>query len=164
MKKKNIILWALILVACLSVLTACAAPASTPTPANATPAKGTPAAAQNLAQPQPQVTQGPTPVLVPGEVTVSDTSIVDESKDSPTKLVVIKGDLPSSCSRIQVDIKPDTDAKKIAVRIYSAHPKDEKCTETPQSYETRITLAGYTPGEYSVSVNDKEIASKVEIK
>jgi hypothetical protein len=39
-----------------------------------------------------------------------------------------------------------------------------KCVETAQSYETRITLAGYTPGEYAVSVKNKEATSKVKIK
>lgn len=154
----------LLLFVCLLVLGGCAAPATTPQTTETDSTTGNLITAVPAGN-QAQETPSPTPVMVPGDVTVSDAVISDDTNNPAVKLVVIKGDLPSSCSQVQVDIKSETDPKKIAIKIFSARPKDaSKCSETAQSYETRITLAGYTPGEYAVSVNEKEVAAKVDIK
>ena len=119
MKKKS--LWTILLaLICLVLLGACAAPAPQKA-AEGTPSEKSDTSSQTVVQPQGTIV--PTPVMVTGDVTVSGTAVTEDTNNPGVKVVVSKGDLPSSCSQVQVDIKPDTDSKKIAIKIFRRGPR-----------------------------------------
>jgi len=97
-----------------------------------------------------------------GDVTVSGTAVTEDTNNPGVKVVVSKGDLPSSCSQVQVDIKPTPTQRRSPSR-FSARPKDANSASKLLKAMRPESLGWLHPGEYAVSINDKEAISKVKI-
>lgn len=85
-----------------------------------------------------------------------DTVELVASSDGKMQLVV-QGSLPTPCNDPRADIQPPDQDNQIIVEVYSVVQKDKICTQVLKPFSGPVAiLDGYTPGTYTVIVNDQE--------
>jgi hypothetical protein len=91
--------------------------------------------------------------LTHGTVFLNEASLVIRESFPPQISLTLKGDLPTPCNQLRVEIhKPDAD-KKIVVDAYSVIDPDQVCTQVLQPFEEFIDLGTFPTGHYTVWVN-----------
>jgi hypothetical protein len=70
----------------------------------------------------------------------------------------LKGDLPTPCNKLRVDVqKPDADGN-IAVDVYSVVDPALACAQVLEPFEVNIPLGSFPPGHYKLSANRETVA------
>jgi hypothetical protein len=120
------------------LLTACAAPTSTPVPA------------ANLYGSQPG-----DETMMRGDVEIVSASVMT----APPVSVSLSYRLPTPCYQLRVSISQPDSQKRIQLSIYAVAPKDKPCTLmallTPM--QASISLGSYSAGNYTVWINGSQI-------
>lgn len=66
----------------------------------------------------------------------------------------ILGSMPSVCSEPRIKVNPPNDQYQIIIEVYSVADLKLKCENVFQQFEISILLGQYSPGQYTVWVND----------
>lgn len=142
-KQRALILIALIVSAC----TAQPAPQSTPTvspPFILT-------AVENPYAPKPGDISRQT-----GGVVLTSMNLSERTDITPPRVTLsILGLLPRLCNELRVEAADPNNEFQIMVNVYSLVDLNIKCENVFQQFETSILLGVYSPGRYTVFVNDE---------
>jgi hypothetical protein len=72
--------------------------------------------------------------------------------------LTVKGDLPTPCHQLRVDVQPPDTQGVIVLDAYSVIDPDRMCAEVLQPFEVNIPLGSYPSGEYEIRLNGEKVA------
>ena len=72
--------------------------------------------------------------------------------------LVLKGNLPTPCNQLRVDVSPPDAENKINVDVYSMTNPDRICAQMLAPFEENIPLGSFSTGHYTLWVNGELIA------
>jgi len=64
------------------------------------------------------------------------------------------GSMPSVCSELRIKINPPNEQYQIRIEIYSVKDLKLNCENVFQQFEVSLLLGEYSPGQYTVWIND----------
>jgi hypothetical protein len=64
------------------------------------------------------------------------------------------GSMPSVCSELRVKVNPPDEQYRVIVEVYSVSDLKLNCENVFQQFKISLLLAQYSPGQYTVWVND----------
>lgn len=142
-------------------LTACAPTPAAPEPAIETPPDTVVTSPPEGTMPANEPTQDPNPFapvaddanLTRAEVFLQESSLVIRESFPPQISLSLKGDLPTPCHQLRVQIGSPDSNNKISIEVYSVVDPDMMCTQVIQPFEENVSLGTYPTGHYSVFVN-----------
>jgi hypothetical protein len=138
------------LTAIFFILSACSPATQIPPTANietATPHVSEPS-------PIPTFTTVPTDVnLVRGNAFVDSAELLTLESSPLQFTLALKGNLPTPCNQLRVDVNPPDSDDKIIVDVYSVAKADEICAQVVEPFEENVPLGSFPAGHYSLWVN-----------
>ncbi len=72
--------------------------------------------------------------------------------------LALKGDLPTPCNQLRVDVSPPDLENKIMVDVYSVSQPDMICVQVLQPFEENVPLGSFSSGHYTLWINGELIA------
>jgi hypothetical protein len=138
------------------IMSGCAAqPAPQPTPTVGAPFILT--AVENPHAPKPEDISRQT-----GGVVLTSMNLSERTNVTPPRVELnILGLLPRLCNELRVEVADPNDEFQIMVNVYSLVDSNIKCENVFQQFETSILLGVYSPGRYTVLVNDEMVGDFV---
>jgi inhibitor of cysteine peptidase len=70
----------------------------------------------------------------------------------------LKGNLPTPCNQLRVDVSQPDSENKIMVDVYSVTRVDKVCAQVLQPFEENFPLGSFPAGKYSLWVNGQLVA------
>lgn len=149
MKRSFLLLTAILLTSCI------AAPTAEPTPTAAPPYRITPD--ENPFEPKLEDIGRQT-----ATVTITSVLLSERYEFSPVRSAIsFVGYMPSVCNELRVEISPPDEEYNVFIEVYSLINPNVQCDNVFQQFETTILLGMYSPGRYSVWVNDSLVGDFV---
>ena len=143
MKQPLLLLLSLILVSCATLQ-----PAPTPTPT-----AGLPYVIRQEENPYAPKLEDIT--LKQDRVILTSTSLSERYDMTPIRAELhLLGSMPSVCSELRVKVNPPNEGYQISIEVYSVIDLQLNCENVFQQFEVNVLLGEYSPGQYSVWVND----------
>jgi hypothetical protein len=93
--------------------------------------------------------------LTRGNVFIQETSLVIRESYPPQIALALKGELPTPCNQLRVQINPPDSTNKIGIDVYSVVNPDMMCTQVIKPFEENVELGTFPTGHYSVYVNEE---------
>lgn len=88
-------------------------------------------------------------------VTVTSVLLAEKYEYTPPlSAIVITGYMPSVCNELRIEISPPDELFRVFIEVYSLINPDIQCDNVFQQFEAEILLGIYSPGRYTVWVND----------
>lgn len=88
-------------------------------------------------------------------VTVTSVILSEKYEFTPPRAaIVITGYMPSVCNELRIEISPPDEQFRVFIEAYSLIDPDIQCDNVFQQFEAEILLGTYSPGRFSVWVND----------
>lgn len=88
-------------------------------------------------------------------VTVTSVLLSERYDFTPPRAEIsIAGYMPSVCNELRIDIDPPTGEFQVFIEVYSLIDPAIQCDNVFQQFDTRILMGRYSPGRYTVWVND----------
>ena len=80
-------------------------------------------------------------------------------------VLLIQGDMPDSCSTF-CGSEQTVEGNEINIALFSSRPDDEVCAQmlTPFRVEVALDTEGLDPGEYTITVNETEVATALTLR
>lgn len=153
---KQMILWlivALTLISCAPTMqpTEDAIETLPPDTAVTSPPEGTmPASTTNPFAPMPGDAN-----LTRGNIFIQEASLVIRESYPPQIALSLKGELPTPCNQLRVQINPPDSTNKISLDVYSVVNPDMMCTQVIKPFEAIVELGTFPTGHYSVYANQE---------
>ena len=72
--------------------------------------------------------------------------------------LALKGNLPTPCNQLRVDVSPPDAENRINVDVYSMANPDRICAQMLAPFEENIPLGSFSAGHYTLWVNGELIA------
>ena len=95
-------------------------------------------------------------------VIVTSVDLSERSDLSPVRVEVsIFGSMPSVCNELRVTVDPPTTAYEVHIEAYSVADPNQNCENVFQQFEGHILLGAYTPGRYTIWVNDTFVGDMI---
>jgi hypothetical protein len=66
----------------------------------------------------------------------------------------VLGSMPSVCSELRIKVNPPNEGYQINIEVYSVAEIKLNCENVFQQFKVSLLLGEYSPGQYSVWVND----------
>jgi hypothetical protein len=66
----------------------------------------------------------------------------------------ITGSMPNVCSQLRIKVNPPDRQYQIKIEVYSVTKIKQNCNNVFQQFEVNLLLGQYSPGQYSVWIND----------
>lgn len=77
---------------------------------------------------------------------------------TPTKVSLrLKGDLPTPCHILQVDMTASDSENRIQIEVYSLVDPNKMCAQVLEPFEQELVLGSFSSGKYSVWVNGQQV-------
>lgn len=154
----------LLLIFIVFILAACS-PAAQPTDAvtETLPPDTAVTSPPEQTEPANEPTQNPNPFapgpgdanLIRGEVFVQEADLLIRESFPPQISLILKGELPTPCHQLRVEIGTPDANKQIQVAVYSVTNPDLMCTQVIMPFEESLDLGIFPGGHYSVFVNEE---------
>ena len=139
-------------------LSACGPGTHVPPTANIEPSS-TPQASRPTPSPIPSATSTPTDSnLVRGNVFLDSTELLTLESSPLQFTLALKGNLPTPCHQLRVDISPPDSENKVVVDVYSVVKADEICAQVVEPFEENVPLGSFPAGHYTLWVNGQKVA------
>lgn len=90
-----------------------------------------------------------------GNVFVQEASLLIRESFPPQISLSLKGELPTPCNQLRVDVGTPDASNKISIEVYSVVNPDMVCTQVIKPFEENVDLGTYPSGHYSVFVNEE---------
>ena len=95
-------------------------------------------------------------------VTITSVSLSERYDFSPPRSALnLIGYMPSVCNELRVDIAPPDEQFRVFIEVYSLINPDLQCDDVFQQFEATILFGTYSPGRYSVWINDNLVGDFV---
>jgi hypothetical protein len=91
--------------------------------------------------------------LTHGMVYLDEASLVIRESYPPQISLSLKGNLPTPCNELRLNVNPPDSENKIIADAYSVIDPSKVCTEVLEPFQEYIDLGTFSPGHYSVWVN-----------
>ena len=143
MKRVRILLFCLFLTACAALQ-----PAQPPTPTMSAPyvIKG---------EDNPYAPLLEDVSLKQDRVIITSASLSERYDLSPIHAELhLLGSMPSVCSELRIKVNPPNEQYQIVVEVYGVSDLKLNCENVFQQFKVSILLGEYSPGQYTVWVND----------
>lgn len=86
----------------------------------------------------------------------------EASKDEPKRVdVLVKGVFPDGCSELH-ELVSDLQDGVISYELVTRRPKGQMCTQAIRPFKFQFPIDSVEPGSYTIMVNDRNLAFKVE--
>ncbi len=132
-----------------NLLGACIA-APTPLPATTTTAPFIISAEENPYAPKAEDAGLQTAGLVLTSIDLSERTDL-----TPTRVQLhLLGSLPSVCNELRIEVSPPDTQYQIFIEVYSLMNPDVSCDNVFQQFEAGVLLGVYSPGRYTVWINN----------
>ncbi|MDD2922621.1 MAG: hypothetical protein PHQ36_10085 [Anaerolineales bacterium] len=141
------------LMSAILMLTACS-PAATATPVID---DGSVISSDDVTPPQPNPNP-PSTNLQRGGVYLDSTDLLVLESYPLQFTLTLRGNLPTPCNHLKVDVAPPDAQNKIIVDAYSLVDPNTMCAEVLQPFEENVPLGGFPTGHYFIWVNGKQVA------
>jgi hypothetical protein len=96
--------------------------------------------------------------LLRGNVYLDSTELLTMESFPLQFTLSLKGNLPTPCDQLQVDVHPPDLENKILVDVYSATQSDKICAQVLEPFEENFLLGSFPAGHYTLWVNGNQIA------
>jgi len=93
--------------------------------------------------------------LLRNEVYLDSQLVVTLKSFPPQFILKLKGNLPTPCHKLRVQVNPPDAARKIQVEVYSLAKPDEICIQMLQPFEVGVPLKDLPAGTYEALVNQQ---------
>ena len=93
--------------------------------------------------------------LTRGEVFVQESSLLIRESFPPQIALTLKGELPTPCNQLRVQINPPDASNNINIDVYSVVNPDMMCTQVLKPFDENVELGTFPSGHYSVFVNQE---------
>lgn len=88
-------------------------------------------------------------------VILTSLDLIERTDLDPLRIELnILGSMPSVCSELRIQVSPPDDELNLKVNVYSLSDPKQNCDNVFQQFKANIMLGQYSPGQYSVWVND----------
>ena len=95
-------------------------------------------------------------------VIIASASLAERLDLTPVRVNLnLLGSMPSSCHQLRVKINPPNASFQIFIEVYSIVDPNQKCENVFQQFESNILLGVYTPGRYTIWINDGLIGDMI---
>lgn len=95
-------------------------------------------------------------------VTITSVSLSERYEYSPPRSALyVIGYMPSVCNELRVNINPPDEQFRVFIEVYSLVNPDIQCDNVFQQFEASILFGTYSPGRYSVWINDSLVGDFV---
>jgi hypothetical protein len=71
----------------------------------------------------------------------------------------VQGSMPSVCSELRIKVNPPDNQYQINIDIYGVTNQKLNCENVFQRFDTTILLGVYSPGQFTILVNDNIVGS-----
>lgn len=126
-----------------------------PDTAVTSPPEQTPPASEPTQNPNPFAPGPGDANLSRGEVFVQESSLLIRESFPPQIALTLKGELPTPCHRLRVEIGTPNANGQIHLNVYSVVNPDLMCTQVIMPFEESVELGTFPSGHYSVFVNEE---------
>jgi len=93
-------------------------------------------------------------------VVLTSTSLSERYDLAPIRAELhILGSMPSVCSELRIKVNPPNEQYQISVEVYSVTDLKLNCENVFQQFKVNLLLGEYSPGQYTVWVNDNPAGS-----
>jgi hypothetical protein len=114
-------------------------------------------------EPANEPTQNPNPFapgpgdanLTRGEVFVQEADLLIRESFPPQISLTLKGELPTPCNQLRVEVSAPDANQQIQVAVYSVVNPDLMCTQVIMPFEESLDLGTFPSGHYAVFVNEE---------
>lgn len=88
-------------------------------------------------------------------VTITSVLLVEKYEYTPPRTaIVITGYMPSVCNELRIAINPPDEPFRVLIEAYSLTDPNVQCDNVFQQFEAEILMGIYSPGRFTVWVND----------
>lgn len=88
-------------------------------------------------------------------VTITSVLLVEKYEYTPPRAaIVITGYMPSVCNELRIAINPPDEQFRVFIDAYSLINPDIQCDNVFQQFEAEILMGIYSPGRFTVWIND----------
>lgn len=88
-------------------------------------------------------------------VTITSINLSERFDLTPSRVTVaFLGYMPGVCNELRIDVKPPDESRRILIEAYSLADSDHGCEKVFQQFEAHILLGVYSPGRYTIWVNE----------
>jgi len=95
-------------------------------------------------------------------VIITSVNLIARVDLNPTRIQINpSGSMPSTCGDLRLQVKPPDADYRIFIEAYSLTDPKKKCENVFQQFETNILLGVYSPGRYTIWVNENLIGDFV---
>ena len=91
-------------------------------------------------------------------VFITGTEILIRESLPPQIALILRGELPTPCHQLRVEINQPDAENKIRVDAYSVVSSQKSCIQVLEQFEENIELGSFPSGHYTVWVNESQIA------
>jgi hypothetical protein len=93
-------------------------------------------------------------------VTLTSMSLSERYDLTPIRAELhILGSMPSVCSELRIKVNPPNEQYQINIDVYSVADLKLKCENVFEQFKVSLLLGEYSPGQYTVWVNDNFVGS-----
>jgi hypothetical protein len=90
-----------------------------------------------------------------GNAYLNEVDLLIRESFPPQLSLDLKGDLPTPCNKLRVDVREPDAENKIVVEVYSVIDPNQMCAQVIEPFEASVDLGTYATGHYTVWVNEQ---------
>ena len=95
-------------------------------------------------------------------VIITSINLSERSDLSPVRVDLnMLGSIPSACHELRVKVNPPNETYQVFIEIYSVVDPGSNCEDVFQQFEGNLTLGVYTPGRYTIWVNEEYVGDMI---
>jgi hypothetical protein len=93
-------------------------------------------------------------------VILTSTSLSERYDLTPIRSELhVLGSMPSVCNELRINVNPPNSEYQVNIEIYSVADPNRKCENVFQQFKITMLLGEYSPGQYTVRVNENIVGS-----
>ncbi len=96
--------------------------------------------------------------LVRADVDIQFSEIRNLESDPPKFTLVLRGNLPTPCHRLDVSVQDPDDQNQIKVEAYAMGDPEKVCTQVLQPFDVSVDLGSFPSGRYTLWLNGEKVA------
>jgi hypothetical protein len=98
------------------------------------------------------------------EIILTSANLAERSDLTPIRNeLLVSGSMPGTCNELRIKINPPDDEYQILIEVYSIADRKLKCESVFQQFEAVVLLGIYSPGRYTIWVNDHYVGDFISL-
>jgi len=92
------------------------------------------------------------------QVIITSSDLSERTDLTPVQINFhILGSMPTTCSQLRIKVNPPNETGQLFIEVYSLTDLNSKCNNVFQQFDVTILLGVYSPGRYTIWVNDNYV-------